>query len=112
MKIKFVLSLALVLSGVLVGCATHNTTNAFEYPASQTELRFRLAQTIPIDHVTSPTNVITYEVKIYVVQPNDSIANISERLHVPEREISKLNPDFNLKMIKVGQRLVVYERID
>jgi LysM repeat protein len=112
MKPKLILCLALVLSGVLVGCATHNTTSAFEYPANQAELRLRLAQTIPVDPVTSPTNVITYEVKIYVVQPNDSIATISERLHVPEREISKLNPDFNLKLIKVGQRLVVYERID
>jgi LysM repeat protein len=112
MKPKLILCFALALSGVLFGCATHNTTSAFEYPASQAELRLRLAQTIPIDPVTSPTNVITYEVKIYVVQPYDSIASIAERLHMTEQEISKLNPDFNLEMIKIGQRLVVYERIN
>jgi LysM repeat protein len=109
MKPKLIPCLALVLSGGLFGCATHNVTSAFDYPASQDELRLRLAQTIPVKY---PSLTATYEVRVYVVQPNDSIATISERLHVPEREISRLNPDFNLKLIKVGQRLVVYERID
>jgi len=111
MKPMLLLGLALVLSGMLIGCVTHNTTSAFEYPASQAELRLRLAQTIPIDQVASRTNIITYEIKFYIVQPCDSIANISERLHMSEGEIAKLNPEFNLKMIKVGQRLAVYERI-
>jgi LysM repeat protein len=107
MKPKLILCLALVLSGGLFGCVTHNVTRAFDYPASQDELRLRLAQTIPVKY---PSLTATYEVRVYVVQENDSIPKILEQFHLTRKQLSKLNPDFDLRIIKVGQLLVVYEQ--
>ena len=109
MKPKIILCLTLVLSRGLFGCATHNVTRAFDYPVSQDELRLRLAQTIPVKY---PSLTATYEVRVYVVQVNDSIPKILEQFHLTRKQLSKLNPGFDLGIITVGQRLVVYERFD
>ena len=96
------------LSAVLAtGCATHKQADEFSYPASQAELRLRLASTLEI----APLHSATYEVRVYVVQIGDSIATISARLHVAEQELAALNPGADLQLLKVGQRLVFYERI-
>jgi LysM repeat protein len=111
MKPKLILCLAFALSGGLFGCSTNSPiakTEKFNYPANQDELRLRLAQTIPVKY---PSLTVTYEVRVYVIQVNDSVPKILEQFHLTKKQLSKLNPETDLRMIKVGQRLVVYERI-
>jgi LysM repeat protein len=50
-------------------------------------------------------------VRVYVVQVGDSLTTIAPRLHVSEQELEALNPGADLQLLKVGQRLVFYERI-
>jgi LysM domain-containing protein len=104
---RHIIHLILLSAVVAAGCATHKQADEFSYPASQAELRLRLAQTLEI----APFHSASYEVRVYVVQVGDSLTIIATRLHVSEQELEALNPGADLQLLKVGQRLVFYERI-
>jgi LysM repeat protein len=49
-------------------------------------------------------------VKIYVVQPGDTVAKILERFRLTEEELASLNAGNHYRKIRVGERIVIFEQ--
>ena len=109
MSFRFYILVLLLLAPLLAitGCAAYPQADSFAYPASQAELRLRLAQTLNVPY---PDQAITYEVRVYCVQVRDSVDSISTKLHVSREQLAALNPGTDLQQLEIGQRLVFYER--
>ena len=79
-RAKIALCLALVLSGVLTGCATNKPV-------------------YPLPRAAFP------EPDIYLVQPGDSATNIAKNLCLSVERLSELNPGVDWSRLKIGLRL-------
>ncbi len=51
-----------------------------------------------------------YEVRVYVVQPGDTVAKILERFNLAQEQLVALHPGAYFLYLKVGQRLIVYDQ--
>jgi hypothetical protein len=80
MKSKFILCLALALSGLLAACATKKPA----YPLPRTAFP---------------------EPGIYLVQPGDSATNIAKNLCLSVERLSELNPGIDWSRLKIGLKL-------
>ncbi len=82
------------------------------YPPT-TELRERaVADTVPTN---APLGSV-YEVRIYIVQPGDTLAKVLERFHLTVQELASLNisndaVSTHLQEFYIGQCLIISERI-
>ena len=97
---------------LVAGCATSKMPSSSPWPSTPAERHLALAHSVPAN---APFGSI-YEVRIYIVQAGDTLSKISERLHLAAEELACLNgyeaPDsVYLRRLRVGQRLVIYERI-
>jgi LysM repeat protein len=97
---------------VVAGCATQSSTSSSAWPTTPAERELALAHSVP---TSAPAGSI-YEVRIYIVQPGDTLAKISDRFHLTAQELATLNgydgaDSPYLRKLRVNQRLVIYERI-
>ena len=92
------------------GCATQSSTSSTAWPTTPAERELALAHSVPTN---APFGSV-YEVRLYIVQSGDTLAKILGRFHLTAQEIASLNgydgADY-LRHLKVGQRLLIYERI-
>jgi len=90
-------TIIIVLSSlIVVGCAT------------------KRASVQPEAHLLSVEDAqpgSTYELGVYVIAPGDSVAKVCMRFEIKIRDFMVINPGLDMKRLKVGQKVRVYERI-
>jgi len=100
-----------ILALFVVGCATQSPTVVTRYYLARDSFRTELADSVPTN---APFGSV-FEASIYVVQPGDTSDKIVTRFHLTEQQLASYNgfgdDSSHLQKLKVGQRLIVYERL-
>jgi hypothetical protein len=91
----------------VAGCATQSRPSWSSYPATPAERELALAHSVPTN---APFGSV-YEVRIYIVQPGDTVDKILERFNLTEEQLASLNAGNRYRRIKVGERIVIFEHI-
>jgi LysM repeat protein len=102
----------LFISALLaVGCATQSPTAITRYYLARDSFRTEMADSVPTN---APFGSV-YEASIYVVQSGDTPDKIATRFHLTTQQLASYNGFGDdspyLRHLKVGQRLIVYERL-
>jgi LysM repeat protein len=94
----------------VVGCATRSSTGVTYYLARDS-FRTEIAYSVPTN---APFGSV-YEASLYIVQPGDTPEKIATRFHLTVQQLASYNGFEDdspyLRHLKVGQRLIVYERL-
>ena len=85
---------------LMTGCATDRGAQTQSTRADQSLLSAR--NSVPGS---------TYEMRVYVIAPGDSVAKIARQFQISIANFKALNPGLNPKRLKIGQKVRVYEKL-
>jgi LysM repeat protein len=100
-----------ILALFVAGCATRSPTGVTTYYLARDSFQTEIAYSVPTN---APFGSL-FEASIYIVQPGDTPDKIMARFHVTEQQLASYNGLADdspyLRHLKIGQRLIVYERL-